>query len=78
MPWFMLGGDARLGQCATDNCGGQPTWRFEGSGIGSNYCPGCRERIRSTPPSDGISMEQAAAESFGLNFEDLDEEDGDA
>lgn len=71
MPWFRLNGDARLGACATDNCWGQPTWRFEGGGVGSNYCSGCRERIKSTPPTGGISMEEAAAENFGLTEDDL-------
>lgn len=52
--WFKLGGDARLGRCASDNCGGQPTWRLEADGVGSNYCSGCREKISpSDPPATG-------------------------
>jgi hypothetical protein len=49
-PWFKLSGDARLGRCDTDDCGGQPTWRLEAGGVGSNYCSGCKEKIQS---SDG-------------------------
>jgi hypothetical protein len=45
MPWFDLTGDARLGRCATEGCGGQPTSRLEANGVGSNYCSGCREKI---------------------------------
>lgn len=43
--WFKLTGDARLGCCASENCGGQPTERLEADGVGSNYCTGCKERI---------------------------------
>lgn len=43
--WFELKGDARLGRCATDGCGGQPTARLEVDGIGSNYCSGCQAKI---------------------------------
>jgi hypothetical protein len=43
--WFDLTGDARLGRCASEGCGGQPTFRLEADGVGSNYCSGCRERI---------------------------------
>ena len=45
MAWFELKGDARLGQCATEACGGQPTSRLEADGVGSNYCSGCRDKI---------------------------------
>ena len=45
MTWFRLRGDARLGHCDSDNCGGQPMWRLEAGGIGSNYCSGCRQKI---------------------------------
>lgn len=44
--WFKLTGDSRLGQCTSENCGGQPTWRLEAGGIGSDYCSGCREKIK--------------------------------
>lgn len=72
MPWFERHGDeAQLGHCDSEGCGGQPTWRFEGGGVGSNYCSGCKERIRSTPPPGGISMEEAAAQNFGLTVDDL-------
>lgn len=43
--WFDLKGDARLGQCTTEGCGGQPTSRLEADGVGSNYCSGCRANI---------------------------------
>jgi hypothetical protein len=45
--WFELKGDARLARCASENCGGQPTWRLEADGVGSDYCSGCRSRIDS-------------------------------
>jgi hypothetical protein len=43
--WFKLTGDERLGRCATEGCGQQPTSRYEGGGVGSNYCSACREDI---------------------------------
>jgi hypothetical protein len=46
MAWFALTGDARLGRCTSDGCGGQPTWRLEAAGVGSNYCSGCKENIQ--------------------------------
>lgn len=51
--WFELSGDERLKRCATDGCGGQPTWRLESDGVGSNYCSGCKERIEYAVPSVG-------------------------
>ena len=45
MAWFELKGDARLGRCTTEGCGGQPTSRLEAGGVGSNYCSGCRTAI---------------------------------
>lgn len=56
--WFKLGGDARLGACASENCWGQPTWRLEADGVGSNYCSGCREKIENGKPSEVIIREQ--------------------
>lgn len=44
-PWFKLTGDARLGRCSSEGCGGQPTWRLEAGGVGSNYCSGCHVEI---------------------------------
>lgn len=41
--WFELKGDKRLGRCATEGCGGQPTWRLEKNGVGSDYCSGCKQ-----------------------------------
>lgn len=43
--WFELKGDKRLCRCTTENCGGQPTWRLESGGIGSDYCSGCKDNI---------------------------------
>lgn len=43
MPWFELKGDSRLGRCDSEGCGGQPTWRLEANGVGSNYCSGCKQ-----------------------------------
>lgn len=43
--WFSLKGDERLGRCASEGCGGQPTYRLEADGVGSNYCSGCKEKI---------------------------------
>lgn len=45
--WFKLTGDARFGRCATEHCGGQPTERMEGGGVGSNYCSGCAASIKA-------------------------------
>lgn len=45
MSWFRLSGDARLGRCATEGCAGQPTWRLEAGGVGSNYCPACKAGV---------------------------------
>jgi hypothetical protein len=43
--WFELNGDSRLGRCTSEGCGGQPTWRLEAGGVGSDYCSGCKEII---------------------------------
>jgi hypothetical protein len=54
MTWFDLRGDARLGRCTTEGCGGQPTSRLEAGGVGSDYCSGCRaaiERLHESPQS---------------------------
>lgn len=48
--WFDLTGDARLGRCATEGCGQQPTSRLEASGVGSNYCSACRDAIEYFDP----------------------------
>lgn len=46
--WFELTGDERITRrCATENCGGQPTWRLEAGGVGADYCSGCREQIET-------------------------------
>ncbi len=54
MAWFALTGDERLGRCATQGCGGQPTSRFEYRGIGSNFCSGCRAAIEARRSEDVI------------------------
>jgi hypothetical protein len=56
--WFKLTGDERLGRCATEGCGGQPTSRFEGGGVGSSYCSGCRDKIENGKPSEVMIREQ--------------------
>jgi hypothetical protein len=45
--WFDLKGDERLKRCATEGCGGQPIYRLEAEGVGSNYCSGCRAKIEA-------------------------------
>lgn len=58
--WFDLSGDARLGSCATEGCGGQPTKRLEAGGVGSNYCSGCAAKITALPATalpDGMEVE---------------------
>lgn len=51
---FRLGGDARLTQrCATEDCAGQPIYRFERDGIGSNYCSGCAAALAQMESNDG-------------------------
>lgn len=61
--WFRLTGNERLGRCATDRCGGQPTSRFEGGGVGSNYCSGCRAKIEGI--CDHIPMKAALDDELG-------------
>src|SRR5438067_1886933 len=51
--WFELKGDARLGRCASEGCGGQPIWRLEADGIGSNYCSGCKAPHVRLPSGGG-------------------------
>lgn len=65
--WFALSGDARLEACATDACGGQPMYRLEAGGVGSNYCSGCTERIKAlsalTSPQAGAGEADVAVTS---------------
>lgn len=63
MTWFKLRGDARLGRCTTDGCGGQPSDRLEAGGVGSDYCSGCREEI------ERAELDRALAEN-GQRFVD--------
>lgn len=72
--WFALKGDARLGRCATDGCGGQPAFRLEVGGIGSDYCSGCAESIRayrrlSSPPP--MIMRMVAAGNALVGWMDM-------
>jgi hypothetical protein len=54
--WFELKGDARLGRCDSEDCGGQPTWRLEAGGVGSNYCSGCKEKIEQQREPPGYTQ----------------------
>lgn len=57
MPWFELKGDERINErCASENCPGQPTWRLEADGVGSNFCSGCKEHIENTCDCCGKTM----------------------
>lgn len=58
MTWFDLKGDERLGRCAGEGCGGQPTSRLEVGGVGSNYCSGCRNRIDAATATQAMRMEK--------------------
>ena len=62
--WFELTGDQRLGRCATEKCGGQPTFLLESEGVGSNYCSGCKERI----DRDNAHCRQVFSENVAGNF----------
>jgi hypothetical protein len=42
--WFALEGDEQ-GSCATEGCGGQPGYRLEAGGVGSNYCYRCYAKL---------------------------------
>jgi len=57
--WFELKGDARLGCCTSEGCGGQPTWRLEAGGAGSNYCSGCKQKIRLVSSTFAMTDEEA-------------------
>jgi hypothetical protein len=60
--WFELKGDSRLGRCATEGCGGQPTWRLEAGGCGSNYCSGCKVRLGFDEPAEVTIRRQRTEE----------------
>lgn len=56
--WFELKGDERITQrCASEDCGGQPTFRLEAGGVGSNYCSGCKAKIETL--DDWMAREDA-------------------
>lgn len=63
--WFDLKGDERLGRCATNGCGGQPTYRFEGGGIGSNFCSGCREVIERNTRECFAALDEQSGKGRG-------------
>lgn len=65
MAWFELKGDARLGRCASENCGGQPTWRLEADGVGSNYCSGCKDYIERSQKNGSLINWQMEYGDFG-------------
>lgn len=49
--WFQLKGDERITRrCASEDCGGQPTWKLEAGGVGAFYCSGCKEKINAALP----------------------------
>lgn len=65
--WFNIRGDERLGRCATEGCGGQPTFRLEADGTGSNYCSGCKASIESAAMermTDGYNILRSALAWF--------------
>ncbi len=69
--WFALKGDERLGRCATEECCGQPIYRLEAGGVGSNYCSGCYAAIKrkpesATPEQDRAAMNQPLGDLSGL------------
>lgn len=74
--WFPLTGDERLGRCATEHCGGQPTWRLEAEGQGSNYCSGCKEAAFTYDRDDAVKhatwLRSLAAQSvYNINSSSL-------
>jgi len=69
MMWFKLKGDARLGRCDSDGCGGQPTWRLEADGRGANYCSGCRNRISLIDAGLEMGKMRKAIERVVTTFE---------
>lgn len=75
MTWFNLKGDARLGRCASEGCGGQPTWRLEAGGVGSNYCSGCRVQFQGASDSVVFRCDEAACRADARFYEafDMDE-----
>lgn len=60
--WFALKGDERLGRCATEGCGGQPIYRLEAGGVGSNYCSGCQAAIKNDTGCDDDKLPGTAAD----------------
>lgn len=57
--WFKLEGDKRFGRCATQGCGGQPIYRLEVGGTGSDFCSGCRTVIESETRKCFDAVEQS-------------------
>lgn len=48
--FFLLGGDARLRQCASDGCFQHVSYRMEIGGVGSEYCTPCAKKIAAQIP----------------------------
>jgi len=65
--WFELNGDERLGRCATEGCGGQPIYRLEADGVGSNYCSWCQAQIRAIKASNPAAREIFTEEKHPLH-----------
>lgn len=74
--WFDLTGDARLGRCATEECGGQPTFRLEADGVGSNYCSGCRQRIDLEAVKDFKTWPDDIRRFMGVKVDDEQAKEG--
>lgn len=53
--WEKLSGDARLRECAYEDCGQHVSWRMESGDVASEYCTPCKEKIVallvSNPPA---------------------------
>ena len=64
--WFGLKGDERLKQCASEGCGGQPTWRLEAGGVGSDYCSGCKDKITDLANAGGQRVKALASIASSL------------
>jgi NTP pyrophosphatase (non-canonical NTP hydrolase) len=52
--WFELRGHDNLVCCSTLHCCNPASWRFEGGGVGSNYCGNCRAKtLAQSAPAAG-------------------------
>ena len=55
--FFVLGGDARLRDCATEGCGQHVSIRIERDGTGSEHCEPCARKIAATLAAPSPSQE---------------------